>query len=138
MQLQSSSFADGGAIPGEFAFAVPDPKNHVASSRNRNPQLAWSKVPAGTKSLVLICHDPDVPSRGDDVNQAGREIPADLPRIDFFHWLLADIPMTAAAIVEGAFSHRFTPRGKPGPARRDPETGRTGGLRRDSRGKLKL
>ena len=57
-----------------------------------------------------------MPSRGDDVNQAGREIPADLPRVDFFHWLLADVPASASAIAEGAFSTGFTARGKPGPA----------------------
>ena len=45
---------------------------------------------------MLICHDFDVPSRGDDVNQAGREVPADLPRVDFFHWLLADVPARCA------------------------------------------
>ena len=48
-----------------------------------------------------------MPSRGDDVNQAGREIPADLPRVDFFHWLLADVPASARAIAEGAFSNGF-------------------------------
>ena len=44
-------------------------------SDNVNPHLAWSELPAGTRSLALICHDFDVPSRGDDVNQAGREDP---------------------------------------------------------------
>jgi len=115
MQLQSSSFAEGGAIPGEFAFAVPDPKSHIALSRNRNPQLAWSAVPAGAKSLVLICHDPDVPSRGDDVNKEGREIPASLPRVDFFHWLLLDIPPGTREIAAGSHSDGIVPHGKPGP-----------------------
>jgi len=115
MQLQSSSFADGAAIPGEFAFAVPDPKNHVALSRNRNPQLAWSGAPAGTQSLVLICHDPDVPSRGDDVNKEGREIPASLPRVEFFHWLLLDIPPGMREIAAGSHSDGIVPHGKSGP-----------------------
>ena len=50
-------------------------------------RLRSTKVPAGTKSFALICHDFDVPSRGDDVNQADREVPADLARVDFFHWV---------------------------------------------------
>jgi Raf kinase inhibitor-like YbhB/YbcL family protein len=99
MQLTSISFSDNMPIPGEFAFAVIDPNSHVALSSNRNPQLAWSDVPAGTQSFVLICHDPDVPSWG-----------------DFFHWLLLDIPAATREIVAGSHSHGVTPRGKAGPA----------------------
>jgi len=46
----------------------------VGFSDNVNPHLAWSELPAGTQSLVLICHDFDVPSRGDDVNKSDREV----------------------------------------------------------------
>jgi phosphatidylethanolamine-binding protein (PEBP) family uncharacterized protein len=102
MQLTSQSFPDGGAIPGEFAFAVMDAAHHVSLSTNRNPHLAWSDVPKGTKSFVLICHDSDVPSRADDVNKEDREIPASLPRVDFFHWLLIDIPANAREISPGS------------------------------------
>ena len=70
----------------------------------------------GTQSFVLICHDPDVPSRSDDVNKAGREVPAALPRVDFFHWLLLDIPASTREIAAGSYSDAVTPRGKPGPA----------------------
>jgi Raf kinase inhibitor-like YbhB/YbcL family protein len=115
MKLWSNSFTDGGRIPGEFAFAVADPAHHVKLSSNRNPHLAWSGAPAGTRSYALICHDYDVPSRGDDVNQEGREIPASLPRVDFFHWVLVDLPASMNAIDAGAFSHAVTPRGKSGP-----------------------
>jgi Raf kinase inhibitor-like YbhB/YbcL family protein len=106
---------DGQAIPGEFAFAVPDEKNHVALSQNRNPQLAWSDVPEGTESFALVVHDPDVPSKPDDVNQEGREVPADLPRIDFYHWMLLDIPAETREIAAGSQSDGVTPRGKRGP-----------------------
>ncbi len=116
MKLTSTSFSDNMPLPGEFAFAVSDPHTHVRLSSNRNPQLAWDDVPAGTQSLVLICHDPDVPSRGDDVNQEGREVPASLPRVDFFHWLLLDIPASAREIAAGSHSSGVTPRGKSGPA----------------------
>ncbi|MCX4161983.1 MULTISPECIES: YbhB/YbcL family Raf kinase inhibitor-like protein [Paraburkholderia] len=115
MQLISQSFKNGATIPGEFAFAVADPVSHVALSSNRNPHLAWSDVPEGTQSFVVVCHDPDVPSRGDDVNQEGREVPASLPRVDFFHWLLLDIPTGITEIPAGTHASGVTPRGKAGP-----------------------
>jgi Raf kinase inhibitor-like YbhB/YbcL family protein len=116
MKFWSESFADGAAIPGEFAFAVIDPATHVTLSANRNPHFGWSDLPSGTKSLALICHDPDVPSRGDDVNQEGKTVPADLPRVDFFHWVLVDLPPQAGSIAAAAFSAGVTARGKSGPA----------------------
>lgn len=119
MQLSSQSFQAGQPIPGEFAFAVIDPASHVRLSSNRNPQLSWQDVPAGTRSFALICHDPDVPSRGEDVNQAGREVPATLPRVDFFHWTLIDLPASQREIAAGSHSSAVTPRGKTGPTRAD-------------------
>ena len=116
MQLTSTSFVDGQRIPGEFAFCLADPTHHVRLGRNCNPQLAWNDAPAGTRSFAVICHDPDVPSKGDDVNQEGRSVPADLPRVDFFHWVLVDLPATMRALAAGEFSRGVTPRGKPGPA----------------------
>ena len=115
MRLSSRSFVVGQAIPGQYAFCVPAAVGHVALSHNRNPHLKWDDAPADTKSFVLICHDPDVPSRGDDVNQEGRSVPASLPRVEFFHWTLVDIPASMQEIQEGEFSHAVTPRGKPGP-----------------------
>jgi Raf kinase inhibitor-like YbhB/YbcL family protein len=116
MKLTSSSFGDGQVIPGEFAFCVPHERDNVCLGNNRNPQLSWSELPQGTKSLVLVCHDPDVPSRGDDVNKEGRTVPASLPRVDFFHWVLVDLAPQPAEIPAGAFSGEVTPCGKPGPA----------------------
>lgn len=116
MQLRSDNFQDGERIPGEFGFAIEDAKNHVALSRNQNPHLAWSDIPEGTESFALIVHDPDVPSRGDDVNKEGREISADLPRVNFYHWLLLDIPASTREIASGSQSDGVTPHGKRGPA----------------------
>lgn len=115
MKLWSDSFKDGDAIPAEFAFGAIDPAQHVTLSANKNPHLAWSDWPAGTKSLALICHDPDVPSRGDDVNQEGKTVPADLPRVDFYHWALIDIQPLSNSIEVGEFSSGVTARGKSGP-----------------------
>lgn len=115
MKLHSNSFTDGSVIPGQFAFCVPASEGHVSLGANRNPHLAWGDLPAGTRSFVLICHDPDVPSRGDDVNQEGRSVPVDLPRVDFFHWTLIDLPASVTHIAEGTHSNAVTPNGKPGP-----------------------
>jgi Raf kinase inhibitor-like YbhB/YbcL family protein len=116
MKLSSASFVDGGVIPAEYAFCAPDPKAHATLSKNRSPHLAWSDAPAGTKSFAIVCHDPDVPSRGDDVNQEGRVVRASLPRVDFFHWVLVDLPASITAVSAGEFASSVTPRGKPGPA----------------------
>ena len=115
MRLWSSSWVDGERIPARYAAGrLLD--SGVGFSDNLNPHFAWSDLPTGTKSLVLICHDFDVPSVGDDVNQPDREVPADLPRVDFFHWVMVDLPARVATIAEGEFSRGFTPRGKGGPA----------------------
>jgi Raf kinase inhibitor-like YbhB/YbcL family protein len=116
MQLTSTSFRDGGPIPAEFAFCAIDAKTHATLSQNRSPQLAWSGAPAGTRSFAIVCHDPDVPSRGDDVNQEGRVVPATLPRVDFFHWVLVDLPPPVTSVAAGEFASGVAARGKPGPA----------------------
>ena len=115
MKLVSTSFSEGQRIPGDYAFCTPDPAHHVCLGRNLHPHLAWSDVPPGTKSFAIICCDPDVPSRGDDVNQEGRSVPESLPRVDFFHWLLADLPAERRELQVGEFSREVTPRGKSGP-----------------------
>jgi Raf kinase inhibitor-like YbhB/YbcL family protein len=116
MKLWSNSWINGERIPPKYAAGRLDAAGQPTFSDNLNPHLAWSEVPAGTKSFALICHDFDVPSRGDDVNKTDREGPADLPRVDFFHWLLADLPASLGEIREGEFCSGFTARGKSGPA----------------------
>ena len=115
MKFTSESFADGGAIPEHHAFCVRNPAGGVKLGQNRNPQLAWSELPPGTQSVVIICHDPDVPSQPDDVNKEGRTIPASLPRVNFCHWLLVDMPASGSPIRDGEFSSGVTVKGKSGP-----------------------
>ena len=116
MQLMSSSFGHQQRIPEEFAFGVADAAQHLRLGANRNPHLAWSGVPAAARSLVLLCYDSDVPTRPDDVNQAGRTVPASLPRADFFHWTMVDIPPTVHEIAAGACADGVVARGRQSPA----------------------
>jgi Raf kinase inhibitor-like YbhB/YbcL family protein len=112
MKITSSSFQDQSVIPGQYAFAIKDPGTHIALSSNQNPHLAWSDFPKETQSFALICHDPDVPSKGDDVNQEGKVVPASLPRVDFYHWVLVNIPSAVQAIAAGTHSNSITGKGK--------------------------
>ena len=115
MKFTSDSFADGAAIPPQFAFCAPDAASRVKLSQNRNPHLAWAELPPGTQSVVVMCHDPDVPSVGDDVNKEGRTIPAAMARVNFCHWILVDMPASGSPIRDGEFSGEVTPKGKSGP-----------------------
>lgn len=117
MKMTSTSFDHNGRIPAKLALCdiSAEPDAHVAFAGNRNPQIGWNDLPAGTKSLVLIVHDADVPSSGEDVNQEERSVPADLARVDFFHWVMVDINPALGAIGEGEYSDGVTPRGKDGP-----------------------
>jgi Raf kinase inhibitor-like YbhB/YbcL family protein len=115
MKLWSDSFRDGEAIPPEFAFARMDAKHRVTLAGNRNPHLSWWDVPEGARSLAVICHDFDAPSVPDDVNHPDREVPTTLARVDFFHWVLVDLPPSLASIAAGEFSSQVVPKGKSGP-----------------------
>jgi Raf kinase inhibitor-like YbhB/YbcL family protein len=115
MKIWSDSFTEGGLIPPECAFAMIDPASHVRLSSNRNPHIGWDDVPAGTQSLVLLCHDVDAPADSADANKEGKLLPETLPRADFYQWALVDIPLCLKALAEGMFSDMVTPGGKPGP-----------------------
>lgn len=112
MKLYSRSLVDKGVIPGRCAFAVQAPIGHVRLAQNRNPHLAWLQVPEGCRSFALSCIDSEVPTKPDDVNQEGRVVPFDLPRADFVHWLMVDIPPQVQEIAEGSCSRAVTPGGK--------------------------
>lgn len=114
MELSSQRLTDGEAIPTQFAMGVQDPQDHATFGANRNPDFEWSDLPDGTESLVLVCHDSDVPSEPDDVNQEGTTVPADLDRVDFYHWVLVDIDPDDS-IDLAAFSDGVTTGGKGGP-----------------------
>ena len=116
MKLWSDSWTNGDRIPPRYAAGRVNSDGSVGFSDNLNPHLAWSDVPLAAKSMVLICHDFDVPSVATDVNRDDREVPVDLDRVDFFHWVLIDLPPRPTVIAEGEYSRGFSARGKPGPA----------------------
>ncbi|MFT4249146.1 MAG: YbhB/YbcL family Raf kinase inhibitor-like protein [Pseudomonas sp.] len=111
MHLTSQSFENGQPIPAEFAAGTPQ-----GFAPNRNPQLAWGEVPAGTRSFALLCIDPDVPTVPETVGRDDLEIPVDQPRTDFVHWVIADIPADVREIAAGSCSDGFVAKGKQAPA----------------------
>ncbi len=112
MKLTSTSFQHDQAIAEQFAFAAPDPILHIRLTDNHNPQLKWTGAPAKTRSFAVICVDPDAPSQPDDVNQEGKTVPADLPRTDFYHWVMVDIPANITEIGAGECSNGIVAGGK--------------------------
>jgi Raf kinase inhibitor-like YbhB/YbcL family protein len=45
-----------------FDYGEQIPRRHACDGDDLSPPLAWSAVPEGTRSLALICDDPDAPS----------------------------------------------------------------------------
>lgn len=115
MQIRSTSFQHRERIPAEFA-AGQATADGFGFAPNRNPHLAWDGVPQGTKSFALLCIDPDVPTVAEMVGKEGVLIPADQPRCDFVHWVLADIPAQLREIAAGSCSDGVVPHGKQEPA----------------------
>lgn len=115
MKIHSNDLQDGAPIDPQFAFGKPDPDKHMELSDNLSPHLAWSDIPPETRSFALLCVDPDVPGVADDVNQEGKTLPADMPRVDFYHWVMVDIPREVLELDTGACSKGVTPGGKKDP-----------------------
>lgn len=110
MQIRSDSFAHGKRIPAEFAMGAPD-----GFGGNRNPHLAWEAPPDGTRSFALLCIDSDAPTDAAQAGKPGVQIPADMPRTGFVHWVMADLPAELRSIAAGSCSDGITARGKRAP-----------------------
>ena len=115
MRLDSNDLSNGQPIAPEFAFGKLDDEQPMALSENISPHLIWSDAPTGTRSFAILCVDPDVPSVADDVNQPGKTIPASLPRVDFFHWVMIDIPAEVTELSRGECGQGVTVGGKSSP-----------------------
>jgi Raf kinase inhibitor-like YbhB/YbcL family protein len=77
LSITSPAFAAGAGIP----------KKYTCEGDDVSPALAWTGVPAGAKSLALIVDDPDAPD------------PA-APKRVWVHWVLYNLPPTAAGLAE--------------------------------------
>jgi len=70
--MKSSAFEEGGMIPSKY----------TCDGKDVSPPLAWSSVPEGTKSLALICDDPDAPMG------------------TWVHWVIYNLPLDAKELAE--------------------------------------
>jgi Raf kinase inhibitor-like YbhB/YbcL family protein len=115
MRLTSETFSDMGFMPDACAFGLLGPDRQYRWGENRNPHLAWSGLPAGTRSLALINDDLDVPVRLDTFNKEGGVVAKDLARRALCHWVLVDLDPHSGPIRFGEFSAGVSVGGKPGP-----------------------
>jgi Raf kinase inhibitor-like YbhB/YbcL family protein len=79
-RLTSPDVTDGGTLAETFVL-----NDFGCTGGNASPALAWSGAPAGTKSFVVTVYDPDAPTGS-----------------GWWHWVVADIPATAASLPRGA------------------------------------
>ena len=75
LQVRSEDFEDNGPLPKSAGFGFG----------NTSPQLSWSGAPDGTKSYLLVCHDPDAPVIG-----------------GFRHWAVLGLPGDVTSLPAGA------------------------------------
>ena len=77
MKLDSPVFSHQGKMPARF----------TCDGSDVSPPLAWSDLPAGTKSLALIVDDPDAPD------------PL-APKMTWVHWVLYNLPAASGGLPE--------------------------------------
>jgi Raf kinase inhibitor-like YbhB/YbcL family protein len=87
LQVTSSLFQDGATIPSSAAHSF-------AGGKNVSPELAWTGVPSGTKSLAVTCYDPDAPTT-----------------VGFVHWVLFNLDPAATSLAAGAGAKGKNPKG---------------------------
>ena len=86
LTLTSKSFLHNNEIP----------PNYTCDGKDISPELSWTKVPDGTRSLVLVVDDPDAPD------------PAE-PKVTWVHWILYNIPPDTNGLSEDVQTNEFPP-----------------------------
>lgn len=82
MKLLSQDFNDGAKLPERHVFNAMGYQGD-----NLSPHLQWDDVPAGTKSFVVTCYDPDAPTGS-----------------GWWHWVVANLPAATRELPQGAGS----------------------------------
>src|SRR6185295_2400234 len=114
LKVSVDSFKNGQTIPNKYAFCVPAAQGHTAAGPNMSPSISWSKGPAGTKSYAVIVHDTEAPAeQREKMNKEGMTLTSSVPRRNFFHMVLVDIPANVTSLPESAQSEGRIARGKP-------------------------
>jgi phosphatidylethanolamine-binding protein (PEBP) family uncharacterized protein len=114
LKVSVDSFRNGGMMDNKFAFCVPSAQGHTAGGSNLSPSISWSKGPHGTKSYAIILYDTDSPAeQREKMNKEGMTLTEDVPRRNFYHWVLVDIPASVTSLKEGADSNARVVHGKP-------------------------
>src|SRR5271163_3930654 len=99
--LKVVGFKNDSVIPDKYTFCIPAPTGHIQNGQNLNPELQWSGLPQGTRSLAIIMVDPDVSVAKGEINKEGVSLAKNLARQNFYHWVLVDIPAYLTGIKEG-------------------------------------
>ncbi|NTJ06359.1 YbhB/YbcL family Raf kinase inhibitor-like protein [Rhizobium lusitanum] len=86
----------------ENASCISTPNDKSAPGPNKSLPLSWAKGPKGTRSYAVTMVDPDVPTDFSLFNKEDQAIPKDFKRMEFVHWVLADIPASRTTLAEGA------------------------------------
>jgi Raf kinase inhibitor-like YbhB/YbcL family protein len=71
LHIESSAFSDGGQIP----------RQYTCDGKDISPPLSWTGIPEGSRSLALICDDPDASKT-------------------FTHWVIFDLPPKTSGLPE--------------------------------------
>lgn len=77
LTVTSDDFTDGGTLPLECTAEFVG-----AGGRDVSPQLSWSEVPEGTKSIYIHAYDPDAPTPAGWWHWSVANLPADLRSLD--------------------------------------------------------
>ena len=72
LAVMSAAFEDGGTIP----------QKYTCEGADISPAISWNNIPEGTRTLALICDDPDAPMG------------------TWVHWIVFNIPASVSGFPE--------------------------------------
>lgn len=81
--VTSPSFVDG----------APIPITYTCDGEDLSPPLAWSGIPEGSRSIVVLCDDPDAPQK------------------PWTHWVVYNVPAATPGLPQGVAQVETRPDG---------------------------